>query len=255
MRVSSLLPTRLLRATDGVRTRWFLWRVRGVTEEYVKRYGTTVRGGPFAGLRYPDELASAPGDLVAKLLGSYERELHSVFAEWIEAGHRQVIDVGCAEGYYAVGLARSMPQSTVDAYDIDPDARVKCVELARINGVEARVRLRAACEPAMLSDYPERGVALLCDCEGYERVLLDPRLAPRLRDWPILVELHEFLDDTITETLRARFHESHKVEIIEGEDREKDGREELDFVSAARRAAVLGERRPGPMRWAHMRPR
>lgn len=45
MRVSSLLSTRLLRATDGVRTRWILWRVRGATEEYVKRYGTPVRSG------------------------------------------------------------------------------------------------------------------------------------------------------------------------------------------------------------------
>jgi hypothetical protein len=255
MRISSLVPPRVLRTIDGVRTRWFLWRVRGVTDEYVERYGTTVRGGPFSGLRYPEQLDTAPGDLVAKLLGTYERELHGVLAEWIQAGHPQLIDVGCAEGYYAVGLAKAMPGSTVDAYDIDPDARERCLELARINEVEQRVRVRCACEPAVLGGYPERGVALLCDCEGYERVLLDPQAAPRLRGWPILVELHEFLDATVTETLRERFRDSHEIEIIEGEGRELDGRVELDFASDARRAAALGERRPGPMRWAHLRPR
>jgi hypothetical protein len=255
MRISSVVPPRVLRAIDGVRTRWFLWRVRGVTEQYVERYGTTVRGGPFAGLRYPQQLDAAPGDLVAKLLGSYERELHGVFAEWIAAGHSQLVDVGCAEGYYAVGLAKAMPHSIVDAYDIDPEARARCQELAQINGVQERVRVRAACEPGVLAEYPERGVALLSDCEGYERVLLDPQAAPRLRGWPILVELHEFLDQTITETLRERFRESHQIEIIEGEGRELDGRTELAFAGAARRAAVLGERRPGPMRWAHLRPR
>jgi hypothetical protein len=148
-----------------------------------------------------------------------------------------------------------MPQTTVDAYDIDTAARAKCVELARLNGVQERVRVHGICEPSSLAEYPQRGVALLSDCEGYERVLLDPELAPRLREWPILVELHEFLDTTITEALRTRFDDSHEIEIIEGDGREGDGLEELDFASARQRVAVLGERRPGPMRWAHLRPR
>jgi hypothetical protein len=255
MRASALLPESLLRQIDRLRTWSYLRGVRGVTAEYVARHGLAVKSGPFAGLRYPEQLESAPGDLVAKLLGSYERELHGVFAEWIAAGHPQVIDVGCAEGYYAVGLALAMPGTTVDAYDIDPAARARCGALAELNAVHERVRLRSACEPATLADYPERGVALLADCEGYERILLDPTQAPRLRGWPILVELHEFLDPEITETIRRRFADSHEVEIIEGEGREGDGMQELDFTSAGRRAAVFGERRPGPMRWAHLRPR
>jgi len=255
MRLSALLPERVLRAIDGVRTRLFLWRIRAVTEEYVRRYGVQVRAGPFAGLRYPTGLAAAPGDLVAKLLGSYERELHGVLEEWIAEGYRQVIDVGCAEGYYAVGLAASMPMTTVDAYDIDTTARAQCSELARLNDVEERVRVRGTCEPSSLSEYPARGVALLSDCEGYERVLLDPELAPRLREWPVLVELHEFLDASITETLRSRFEDSHEIEMIEGEGRDGVGLEELSFTSARRRSAALGERRPGPMRWAYLRPR
>jgi hypothetical protein len=204
---------------------------------------------------YPGQLAEAPGDLVAKLLGSYERELHHVFADWIDADYECLIDVGCAEGYYAVGFAARMPRATVHAFDIDDAARERCAELAQLNGVETRVRLHGLCEPATLAEYPERGVALLSDCEGYERTLLDPALAPRLLGWPILVELHEFLDPTITQTIRERFQSSHEVEIIEGVGREHDGLSELDFASARRRAAVLGERRPGPMRWAYLRPR
>jgi hypothetical protein len=253
--LSAHIPPSALRVIDRLRTRRYLRRIRRPTADYVQRYGFAVRGGPFAGLRYPDDLGSAPGDLVAKLLGCYERELHGVLEEWIVAGHADVIDVGCAEGYYAVGFALKMAQTTVHAFDVDPLARERCGELARLNDVAGRVRLGGMCEPASLEAFPAQGVALLADCEGYERVLLDPLAAPKLRGWPILVELHEFLDETITQTIEARFGETHAVELIDGQDRAADGREELASTSARTRAALLGERRPGRMRWAHLRPR
>jgi hypothetical protein len=255
MTASKFVPEWILRVIDRVRTRWFLWRVRGPTAEYVRRNGLEVRRGPFAGVRYPNDLRTAPGDLVAKLVGTYERELHGVFADWVAAGHSCVIDVGCAEGFYAVGFAASMPKTTVYAFDIDAAARAQCAALARLNGVDRQVHVLGACEPSSLGDYPEQGVALLSDCEGYERTLLDPALAPRLRSWPILVELHEFLDESITDTIRKRFAESHEIEIIEGENRESDGHPELEFMTRRQRGAVLGERRPGRMRWAYLRPR
>jgi hypothetical protein len=143
----------------------------------------------------------------------------------------------------------------VHAFDIDPIARDRCGELARLNGVAERVRLAGMCEPSSLDAFPAYGVALLSDCEGYERVLLDPGVAPSLRGWPILVELHEFLDADITQTIERRFAETHTVELIDGEDRAADGLQELSFTSPRRRAALLGERRPGRMRWAHLRPR
>jgi hypothetical protein len=253
--LSAHIPPSALRAIDGLRTRLYLQRIRRPTADYVQRHGFDVRGGPFAGLRYPAELRSAPGDLVAKLLGSYERELHGVLEEWIAADYPHVIDVGCAEGYYAVGFASKMAGTTVHAFDIDPLARERCCELARLNDVAGRVRLGGICEPASLEAFPARGVALLADCEGYERILLDPSAAPKLRGWSILVELHEFLDATITQTIEGRFRDTHTVELIEGEDRTEDGLDELASTSPRTRAALLGERRPGRMRWAHLQPR
>lgn len=193
---------------------------------------------------------------MAKLLGTYERELHHVLSDWIAASYPHVIDVGCAEGYYAVGLAHAMKGTTLHAFDIDTLARARCASLSKINGVAERVRIRVACEPADLRGFPERGVALLSDCEGYERILIDPVAVPRLAGWPLLVELHEFIDASITETIRTRFAHTHDIEIIEGEDRAQDtALPELGFMTPKQRLAVLGERRPGPMRWAYLRPR
>ena len=54
-----------------------------------------------------------------------------------------VVNIGCAEGYYAVGMAGRMPDTRVDAFDIDPAAQRACGELAARRGVADRVRVGA----------------------------------------------------------------------------------------------------------------
>ncbi len=224
-----------------------------VSREYVRRNGLTVLHGPFAGMEYIDGLEDTVGDLIAKLTGVYERELHQVVSEWIAAGFAHVVDVGSAEGYYAVGFAHAMPRTVVHAYDISAVARERCLEMAERNGVQARLQMGGFCGHSDLEALPEEGVALLSDCEGGELELLDPARAERLHGWPILVELHDFVDPSITQTICERFTDSHDIQIIEMEDR-GEAPAEMDFATSAQKAMILKERPPG-MRWAHLWPR
>ena len=130
-----------------------------------------------------------------------------------------------------------------------------CADLARINGVRDGVRIGGECRPEGLGELPADGVVLLSDCEGAERELLDPQRAPRLLGWRILVELHDFIDPSLTETVTGRFRATHDIALIEGRPRSGDAFPELSFMSASQRSAVLSERRPEAMRWADMRPR
>jgi len=252
--ISKLIPSSVLRRIDRVRERRILAVTAPATVEFVRRHGLRVLRGPFTGMNYLEGLEPTVGDLIAKLTGIYEQELHGAVAEWIEAGFEHVIDVGSAEGYYAVGFAVKMPATTVHAFDINPSQRERCGAMAELNGVGDRVRLGGECSPASFEAFPEQGVALLSDCEGAELMLLDPQLAPRLRGWPILVELHDFIDPTITETICERFRETHEIELIDSEPRQDSVPAELEFATARQRAVLLSER-PVGMRWAHMRPR
>jgi hypothetical protein len=255
MRPAALVPTPALRMLDRARTRRFLATTGPATAEYVRRHGLLVERGPFAGMRYLEGLERTSGDLVAKLTGAYERELHPVIEEWVAARPQHVIDVGCAEGYYAVGLALAIPGGTVHAFDIDEVARARCRALAELNEVADRVRIGGECVPESLEEFPDEGVVLLSDCEGGERALLNPERAPTLRRWPILVELHDFIDASVSQKIGERFSPTHEIQVIDGEERAPEELPELDFMTARQRQAVLSERRPGPMRWAHMRPR
>lgn len=252
---AAVVPDALKRRHERWTTDRYLAAVRGPTEEYVRRNGLSVRHGPFAGLEYLPDGQSWSDDLVAKLAGTYEQELQPVVGEWIAAGHAHVVDVGCAEGYYAAGFALAMPGTRVHAFDIEPAARERCAAMAAHNGLGERLTVGAACTPETLAALPPDGVALLADCEGCERALLDPAAVPNLARWAILVELHEFLDPGIADTIAARFEPTHEVTLIDEAPRDGARIPELAFMDAAARRTVLDERRPAQMRWAAMRPR
>ena len=127
-----------------------------------------------------------------------------------------IVDLGAGEGYYAVGLAKRVPNTRLVAFEMDSIGQDVVAELAALNGVAARVEVRGKCESAdlvaALADEPRP--VIVCDVEGYEDQLLDPALVPALSRATILVELHEFVIPGITDKIRRRFADSHVIEHI-----------------------------------------
>src|SRR5262249_8007661 len=109
----------------------------------------TVRYGPFAGMRYP-EAASVGSTLFPKLIGSYEREIRDVLEIIARTDYSEIVDIGCAEGYYAVGLAMTVPGARVLAFDTDEKAVRLCRRMAEINGVSDRVVVGTFCDAETL---------------------------------------------------------------------------------------------------------
>ncbi|HWW91061.1 MAG TPA: class I SAM-dependent methyltransferase [Solirubrobacteraceae bacterium] len=252
---SAVVPDAGKHAIDRVRERRFLRRIGPINDEYVRRYGLEVRGGPFAGMPYVPGQEHISGHLIAKLVGSYERQIYPwLLDEWIAGDFELVIDVGCAEGFYAVGLARAMPGVEVRAYDTYEPARRACAELARINGVRDRVIVSDLCTASTLAEVPQARVALLSDCEGYEKFLLDPVIAPNMRAWSIIVEQHDNVDPTISATIERRFRDTHDIEVVESVPPDHRGVPELEWMTDEQLWLALHER-PLPMSWALLRPR
>jgi hypothetical protein len=170
----------------------------------------TVAGGPFAGMRYPTRpLVTA---LLPKLAGTYELELQPAIEEMLARVPDRLIDVGSADGYYAVGTARrGVP---VVAFESRRSGRYLCSRLAGCNGVRVEQRRRAsaaALEHALAVDHP----ALICDIDGGERSLLDPAAVPALRRTHAIVETHDEWDAGVTDELTRRFEPTHVVERID----------------------------------------
>jgi hypothetical protein len=179
-----------------------------------------VQSGPFYGLRYFDEIVW--GSIAPKWLGSYEAELHPVIHQIIKRGYSTIIDVGCAEGYYAVGLAVALPASKIFAFDTDFVSRKQLSKLARLNHAEDRIILKRYCAYSDLDAISNADTLLICDIEGHELHLLDPDKAEALLLNDILVEVHDEAGKpaTIEMALCQRFGVSHIIERIMATDRD-----------------------------------
>lgn len=185
------------------------WRAHALVETYFSRHGKTIFGGPFKGMTYVDH--SSEGALIPRLLGTYESELHPHLAAAAEAGLDCVIDVGCAEGYYAVGLARQMPGVTVYAHDIQEQALKSCAELAAKNGVADRVIVGGEFQPEDFQRFAGRRTLVMVDTEGAEVAILDPARGPALSGMRIIVETHDGFTPGALDTLMKRFEATHDI--------------------------------------------
>ena len=215
-----------------------------------------VLTGPFAGLRFGP--GSSWGSALPLLLGSYESELHGVIEESIARGYSRIIDIGCAEGYYAVGMAQRSPRSAVIAVDVDPEARRLCAAMAERNDVADRVEMLETCTTMELEQLVDDRTLVICDCEGAERDLLDPVAAPSLALCDLIVELHDFVDPNTTALICDRFRATHDIELIDAVERAADDYPQLVSLELRDRRKVLDEHRPidpHPMQWAVMRRR
>lgn len=200
-----------------------------------------VASGPFAGMKYIG--AAAGSRLVPKLLGSYESELHDWVEQAIAKNFRQVIVVGCAEGYYAVGLARRMPKANVIAFDLDSRAQDLCKQMAKLNDVGDRVDVRGGATPENLGQIDLTDTFIVCDCEGYENELLDPQKIPHLANVTMLVELHDCFFPGTTDRLKERFSQTHSIAMRDMQPRDAGQYPVLKQLKPADRAVAVDEDR------------
>jgi len=229
------------------------WRAGLVANTLAVQSGGTVQSGPFAGMAYP--VRAAEGARAARLLGSYEAALHPVIHAAIARGYAQVVDVGCAEGYYAVGMALRLPQARILAFDKNAEARALCRALAEANGVADRVTVGGRIGHDGLALCAAAETLVICDIEGAEEALLDPAKAPGLVRADILVEAHDCFRPGLSDRLAARFAATHHVARI---GRAVEGRALppwMERLSDLDRLLALWEWRVGPTPWLWMKRR
>lgn len=188
------------------------WRCLLVQDQFLQQHGTTVIGGPFAGMDFLTK--SAEGCHIPKLLGCYEQPLHAFIEQAIGRAYRNVVNVGSAEGYYAVGMAIRMPSTEVFAYDQNRMAQEVCEDLARKNGVSSRVSVGKTFDRSDFSIFVGKKTLVVCDIEGAELELLDPTHSPALLGMDLIVESHECLIPGVTQALIERFKQSHAIELV-----------------------------------------
>jgi hypothetical protein len=224
----------------------------------MKRTNCTVIAGPFAGMKYiGSSIASAH---VPKLLGTYEREIAGAVEEICRRKPAVVIDIGAAEGYYAVGFAMRLPDSKIIAFESEGLGRRELGRLAALNDVGGRIEIRGFCSQVDLMRLACEfdSATYVIDIEGHERMLVDEDIQSALSRSTILVEIHEFLEPGIAAALESQYRATHDISCILQQPRDPD---EYPWDTIVTRLLpvqyiewAVSEWRPIRMQWLWMKP-
>ena len=179
--------------------------------QVAERFDGRVQSGVFKGMKYT-RAAILSRHATPMLIGQYERQIYDALTA---AASRvdTVIDIGHAEGYYAVGLA--LAGKRVIAFDSDPHERRICREMAKENGVPDRVSIRSWCSAKDLLALTRAERALIIsDIDGGEIDLFAPEVIADLQHCDLIIELHAAVPED-NQPFVNRFLRTHHVEIID----------------------------------------
>lgn len=200
------------------------------------------------------------GEHVPKFLGTYEIELLPVFERLRRLDFQQIIDVGAAEGYYAIGCCRLWPRARVTAFELTEIGRQLLAEYAIKNGVETRLAIKGRCSAETLgAELASRKSGLIImDVEGAEAELLLGCDRAQLANFHILIEIHDALCPGGAAAIQEAFSQTHGIEIIAA--RPREARDLLVPHNALVRRWFAANflchlnERPLPMRWFFLSP-
>lgn len=216
-------------------------------------YLDTVVRGPFKGLVYPKGRYHGR---FQKIIGSYEAETHQFLEAIIKHGnYSSTVNLGAADGYYAVAFAKFLPNTPTHAFERGEHYHSVIAHFAELNGVSQQVIMHGNGDIRTLAELSVGETPLLiCDVDGAEFELMDPVRIPWLTRASILVELHEFAVPKIEATLRQRFQGTHTIQKALCCGPRYELYPELAELAFPDINALLDEDRPNLQSWLFLEP-
>jgi hypothetical protein len=217
--------------------------------------GFTTRAGIFAGLRWP-RVIYVGSVFAPKILGTYEIEIQAIFAKLaVEAKASHFVDIGAAEGYFAVGAALINPRLKVIAFEQQLAAHEHIMEFATLNSVSDRIEIHGKFELGALKDRDlgERPLVLM-DVEGAEATLIDESFANRFANASLVVEVHDFASPGVARAVKKVLSRSHRVTEVSCEQLARKAMRSGTGLSEFEWEIATDERRPPGNHWLVARP-
>jgi hypothetical protein len=169
---------------------------RKTTDLVRKLHNDVIAYGAFSGMILSNSIWWGRFDFANKILGTYETQVIDKLVELARPG-ATFIDVGCADGFFAVGILRICDLEKAVCFEISQEGRDVTAENAKRNAVLDRIDIRGQADREEITHAAELAAEaiVLCDIEGGEFSLFDDALLTKLSGSSIIIELHPHLID------------------------------------------------------------
>lgn len=225
-----------------------------------KALSSTVKYGPFKGLSFSGLSWWGSTDRAGMLLGIYEQEVLSTLESIPPQYRKSFIDLGAADGYYAIGVLVSNLFETSYCFEISDKGRGAIETNAALNGVEGRVHVYGIAEKDFHRKVPDSALCnsvLLVDIEGAEFEVLSAETFKRFSNSIIIIELHDhFFPDgqQRLERLRGAIGDAFHIEELTTTKRDLSVFPELREYGDTDRWLICSEGRRALPHWYVLRP-
>lgn len=209
-----------------------------------KKSNGQVQSGLFKNLKLKKR-----SDLYSKILGIYENQLHIYIKDAISKKPNLLINIGCGDGYYGLGISKIIPEIKSILVDINEDELNNCKENCLLNNLK-NIEFKNSISNNELKNLYENNnnIFFIIDAEGAEANLLE--IDENFTNSNFLIECHDFIVPNITELLKNKFMFSHK--IYEITDCQKTIDLEYLDLSLDQKIFFQSEGRPGIMKWLYL---
>jgi hypothetical protein len=249
-------------ATEEMREAWrketLAQRLERISLETYDLCKGTVSQGLLKGLHLNNDTWWGKSDLGAQCLGLYEKEILDFISS--QTPFDTFLDIGAADGYYAVGLLHAKMTKKAICYEISEEGQRAISRNWLRNEKPGELEIHGEANEKSIVSVAKNlteNTLVLIDIEGFEFQLLSQEVLVALGKCTVIIEIHNWVDgfeDRYPALLRdiERFFD---IAIIAPSARHTQNIELLRSYTDDNRLLVSSERRPCLMRFLHLTPK
>ena len=231
-----------------------------VLNKIILEHGHKVAYGTFKGMKLSKNTYWSKNDIITHILGVYEKHVLKKIIEFSKKGNYPFIDIGAADGYFAIGMAFSETFKKIYAFEIDEEGRRSLNRNIENNLCKDKVVVDIEANFETLKEIVDKNksAVILIDIEGSEFDLLDDNLLQLLSNCYIVCELHPTLSANGFEKQNMLINNAKAffdVSMIQRESYSPNKFSELNEFTDEERLIAFGEGRENNMNWLILEPK
>ena len=220
----------------------------------LKKHSYLVAYGPFSGMKLNENVWWSKNDRITQTLGIYEDHVLKKICLFASQGATKFIDVGAADGYFAVGVAFSKIYPQVVAFEIEAEGQKRILENAKANNCEDKLLVCGEANIELIARETKdiNTTTVLIDIEGAEYDFLGEQMLETLSKSYVICELHPWMVEDgsrVQKSLLDRAKVFFNIEVIKRDSYNPNSFPEFDGLTDEERLIAVGEDRSKNMQW------